>query len=399
MIRTTRIEVGFLIVLLAVMMLGAICAGLLSSERALAADSISAAQANVQSTAVKSLRSKGCSLVVTWRKVASADGYQVAYATKASMEGATVKNVNGSARTKCIVKGIDRGKTYYVKVRARAGTKRSAWSGARSLKVAKLKRTDLTRIITKASSANKGTKNLKVYNSTYKPSKRKAGKRLLKYIRSMAQSSKINIVMTDLTSGDTITYSPLRIMYSASCLKGPFVASLNKWKPRSRSSSAGSMRDTIVWSNNGTYAGLRSHYGSSTMRKMHKYSRISSNGYSTYYRFLPTRDLAKLWVGTYWYFYKNTNKNSKWARSLYTHGLSSYIYQGLKGKRKVHAKPGWYPGGIYNVQNDAGVVMAKVNGKNRPYVVAIMTSAYGQYGKLRKLVQLLDAVHTDMVKR
>ena len=350
-------------------------------------------------TAVTGLQAKGCSLIVKWRAVAAVNGYQIAYSTSSNMRGATVRTMKGASKTSLVVKGVERGKTYYVKVRTCKGANRSAWSAARSLKMRALSRTDLTRIVSKASAANKGKKKLKVYNSTYQPSRHKAGKRLLKYIRSMAKGNKINIVMTDLTSGDTLTYSPKRSMYSASCLKGPFVASLNKWKPRSRSSSSGSMRETIVWSNNDTYAGLRGRYGSSTMRKMHKYSGIGKGGYSTKYRFLPTRDLAKLWVGTYWYFYKDTNKNSKWARSLYTHGSNSFIYSAMKGKKKVHAKPGWYPGGSYNVRNDAGVVMAKVNGKSRPYVVAVMSSAYGQYGKLAKLVKLLDAVHTDMVKR
>ena len=375
-----------------------VCAGMVSVGRAFASETLLVTEAGIQVPVVTELKSKGNSLVVHWQKVSSASSYQVAFATTAGMKGLVVKNVSGASKTNLVVKDVDRGKTYYVKVRACKGAKRSAWSGARALKVSKLGRKDLTRIITKASAANKGKKKFKVYNSTYKLSKRKAGKRLMKYVKRMAKSSKINIVMTDLTSGDTLTYSPKRSMYSASCLKGPFVASLNKWKPGSRSRSAGSMRETIVWSNNDTYAGLRGRYGSSTMRKMHKYSGIGKGGFSTYYRFLPTRDLAKLWVGTYWYFYKDTNKNSKWARNLYTHGSNSFIYQAMKGKKKVHAKPGWYPGGAYNVRNDAGVVMAKVNGKSRPYVVAVMSSAYGDFGKLRKLVKLLDAVHTDMVK-
>lgn len=376
-----------------------VCTGMVSVGRAFASETLLVTEAGIQAPVVSGLKSQGSSLVVHWQKVSSASSYQVAFATTAGMKGLVVKNVSGASKTKLVVKGADRGKTYYIKVRACKGAKRSAWSGARALKVSKLGRKDLTRIITKASAANKGKKKFKVYNSTYKLSKRKAGKRLMKYVKRMAKSSKINIVMTDLTSGDTLTYSPKRSMYSASCLKGPFVASLNKWKPGSRSRSAGSMRETIVWSNNDTYASLRGRYGSSTMRKMHKYSGIGKGGFSTYYRFLPTRDLAKLWVGTYWYFYKDTNKNSKWARNLYTHGSNSFIYQAMKGKKKVHAKPGWYPGGAYNVRNDAGVVMAKVNGKSRPYVVAVMSSAYGDFGKLRKLVRLLDAVHTDMVKR
>lgn len=344
-------------------------------------------------------RAVGCSLVITWKKPAQrVDGYQVCYATSSDMAHAASKRVKGHAKTKLVAKGLARGKTYYVRVRSFKGSAYSAWSSVRSVKLAQLGRKDLTSIVSKAAAKNKGKKRLKVYNSTYKLSAHKAGRRLSRYVKHMAKSYKVNIVMIDLTSGDTLSYSPRRSMYSASCLKGPYVAALNKWKSGSRSSSSGSMRETIVQSNNDTYASLRSHYGPAPMSKMYKYAGISTKGAGQYYRNLSTRDLAKLWVGTYWYFYRDTNKNSRWARSLYTHGHNSFIYQSMRGKAKVHAKPGWFPGGGYNVQNDAGIIMAKVNGKSRPYVVAIMSSACDQYGKLRKLVRLVDAVHTDMVK-
>ena len=29
----------------------------------------------------------------------------------------------------------------------------------------------------------------------------------------------------------------------------------------------------------------------------------------------------------------------------------------MKKRWKVHAKPGWYPGGGFNVQNDAGIAL------------------------------------------
>lgn len=243
------------------------------------------------------------------------------------------------------------------------------------------------------------SKSLKAYNlKGYNLKKTKAGKKLLAYVKQLRKRYKISIVMIDLKTGMGVSAAPKRVMYSASCLKGPYVASLNRWKPSSRKGSAGMMRSTIVQSNNNTYSALRNRYGSGTMKKMLSYSKVSSISYARKYSYLPVKDLAKLWVGTYWTFYKDTNKNSKWARSLYTHGTQSFIYQGMKGKFKVHAKPGWFPGGGFNVQNDSGVVMAKVNGKSRPYVLTVMTSACGQQKKLQKLVKLIDAVHTDMVK-
>lgn len=352
-----------------------------------------------KATSIKTARAQGAGIVVTWKKrTTQTSGYELCYSTSKSMSSATKKKIAGAKKNKLAIRGLKTGKTYYVKVRTYKGKLYSAWSRAKKVKLVKPGRKDLTKLLDKAASKNKGTKSLKMYNSTYQVTKTKAGKKLLKYIKKLRKNYRINIAMIDVKSGEVLTYSPMRSMYSASCLKGPYVASLNKWKPSSRSGHKSTMRNTIVWSDNDTYASLRNEFGSETMRKMHVYSGVDTDLYYFKYHWLPTRDLAKLWVGTYWYFYESTNANSKWTRSLYTHGYESFIYRGLKGTWKVHAKPGWYPGEGKDVQNDAGVVMAKVDGKSRPYVVAYMTSLCGEHTKLRKLVRLVDDVHTDMFK-
>ena len=68
-------------------------------------------------------------------------------------------------------------------------------------------------------------------------------------------------------------------------------------------------------------------------------------------------------------------------------------------RRCVLAKPGWFPGDNKDVLNDSGIVMAKVNGKRRPYVLTVMTQPFGNRAGLRKLVRYLDDVHKDMCKR
>lgn len=96
-------------------------------------------------------------------------------------------------------------------------------------------------------------------------------------------------------------------------------------------------------------------------------------------------------MGTYWSYYRETNTRSAWARALYAHPLNSFIDRGLSTPTRT--KPGWYPGGGYNVQNDAGVVLSS----DGHYVLAVMSSACGQYGSLASLVRAIDAVHADMV--
>ena len=351
----------------------------------------------------KKLKAKvvGGSVLVSWKPAKKqTSGYRLYWSTsrKFAKKKTHKKLLTKRSAHKLELRGLAVGKRYYFKVAAfkKVKSKRywSAQSKRRSAKIARQSKDDLLKLLSKASSS----KSVKTFNSTYKLGKTKAGKSLLRTVSDLRKRYKINFEMIDIQTGEGLSCSPHRYMYSASCLKGPFVASLNRWKPYSRR-SAGTMRSTIVWSDNNTYSALRSSYGSSTMSKLMRYSDVHSFDPYRKYAYLPTSDLAKLWVGTYWYFYKSTNANSTWCRNLYTHGYNSFIYQGMKTRgKKVHAKPGWFPGGGYNVQNDAGVVMAKVGGKSRPYIVSVMTSACGQYAKLRELVRAIDDVHTDMCR-
>lgn len=239
---------------------------------------------------------------------------------------------------------------------------------------------------------------VKSFNSDTDISKLKSGRALIKYVKQLRKSSVISFVVIDVNTGEGFGANPRKKMYSASCLKGPYVAALCKYKPYSYSRSRSLMRSTVTVSNNDTYASLRKRYGHSPMRKLRSLTKATSFDPDWKYTYIRTRDLARLWVGTYWYFYRDKNKNSIKCRRMYTHGTQSFIYRGLKSRAVVHTKPGWYPGGGLNVQNDAGIVMAKYKGDYSPYIISVMTTANGQHKKLRKLVRLIDDVHRDMYR-
>lgn len=221
----------------------------------------------------------------------------------------------------------------------------------------------------------------------------KAMKRLRGAIKNM-KGYKLGFVMMDLTTGAGISYNPGKQLYSASALKGPYVAAVNKYSPSGAKRAYGTMSSVIKWSSNDGYSSLHSRFGGGPMLKMMSYSGVSSSEMSgnRKYNYISARTLAKLWVGTYWYFYRQTNNRSFVTRNLYAHPLNSFIDKGLKIPTRT--KGGWFSG-KYNVQNDAGIVFA--NG--HPYVVAVMSSACWQFGKLSNLVRAIDGVHTDMVKR
>lgn len=236
------------------------------------------------------------------------------------------------------------------------------------------------------------------FNSDTDISKLSSGKALIKYVKKLRKHSVISFVVIDVNTGEGFGANPKKKMYSASCLKGPYVAALCKYKPGSYRRSKGLMRRTVTVSNNDTYASLRRKYGHGPMRKLRALTKASSFDPDWKYTYIRTRDLARLWVGTYWYFYRDKNADSVKCRKMYTHGTQSFICKGLKGRAVVHTKPGWYPGGGLNVQNDAGIVMAKYNGEYSPYIISVMTTANGKHKSLRKLARLIDDVHRDMYR-
>ena len=235
---------------------------------------------------------------------------------------------------------------------------------------------------------------VKVIGSDYKLSS-SAGRQLSDAVSALtSRGYKLGFIMMDLTTGVGVCRNQDVSLYIASSIKGPYVAAVNKYYP-SRVSAywKNVMTDTIVNSSNSGYSSLRSQFGSSIFSSYMTYAGVSGRwSASVSYPYMRPRDLAKLWVANYWYFYEETNNNSAWCRSIFTHSSNSPIYYALGNRYTVHSKPGWYPYSPYWVQNDGGIVMA--NG--RPYLISILSSACNEYTKLGDLVRALDAVHSDM---
>lgn len=361
-----------------------------------AADQTVTSEKTVLPAPAAGVASKGTTYFTAyWENVEGAAGWNLQYSSYKSMKAAKSITIGNKDIVRYKVSKLRSAAVYYFRIRAKDvnGTYGS-WSQVKKVTTKSASKSELLSYVRKAP----GGKTVRTCNTGYSLSKTGSGKALTKYVNFLRKKYKITFIMMDIKSGQIVTCNSKKVMYSASCLKGPYVASLNKWKTSGVRKHKSLQKNTIVYSNNETYAKLRSMYGSGPMKKMMKYSSVSSFDAKRKYAYLPCRDLGKLWIGTYWYFYKDKNSSSNYCRSLYTHGTQSFIYRGMKGKYKVHAKPGWYPGGGYNVQNDAGIVMAKVGGTSRPYMLCVMTSACGRHDKLRILVKKIDAVHTDMVK-
>ena len=93
-------------------------------------------------------------------------------------------------------------------------------------------------------------------------------KSLKSAIKSISPSG-TGIVLLDLKSGKGLSYNAGQSFYSASTMKGPFVASLASAQPSAISASNGNVTATIRWSSNEDYMSLVNRYGKNCMKQSH----------------------------------------------------------------------------------------------------------------------------------
>lgn len=207
----------------------------------------------------------------------------------------------------------------------------------------------------------------------------------------------LDFVMLDLTTGRGIAYLPDETMYSASCMKGPYVAAVCQYQTsRVTASWQKQMRLAIVESDNGAYRAVHKKYGTKGMAKLMETAGVDSFDPSKRYASLPPEDLAKLWVAMYQYLFLSTETDDlhTWCRRLFLKSRESFFRDALPGQI-VYSKPGWLDLLRYNTRNDAGIIIGKDrNGNRAPYVLVVMSSAYGKDAELRELTRALDGVHT-----
>lgn len=204
------------------------------------------------------------------------------------------------------------------------------------------------------------------------------------------QGYDLGFVMVDLTTGKGISCNADGTFYSASTIKGPYVAAVCSLYPDSIASWAGTMEPTIRWSSNEGYASLRNAFGPQPMWEWSARSGVSGDIASLRYPWYTARDLAKLWTSNYEYF----TTSGGWAASWFTSSSNSALYYQLGSWYTVWSKPGWIAaGGAYNVSNDAGIVW----GNGGPYLVAMLSNYPANTARLNDVVWALEAAHNEMM--
>ena len=210
-----------------------------------------------------------------------------------------------------------------------------------------------------------------------------------------AEGYTVGFMLYDLNTGGGISYHADNVYYSASAIKGPYVAWVAQTYPDSALNMYSTISNTITWSSNSDYFALISNFGKSGFDSWAAGLGSGDCGITDgSFAAINARDFARLWINMYSYFMSGDETAGK-IRDLYSDTLQSCIAEALGTMYTVYSKAGWIgegQGTYYNVQNDAGIVMKP----DHPYVLVILSDAYGRLDLLDSLVACLDECHTNL---
>ena len=200
----------------------------------------------------------------------------------------------------------------------------------------------------------------------------------------------VGMIMMDLAKGTGVACNPDAIFYSASTIKGPYVASLVEARPGTLRSEARRIQSVLRYSDNDAYTQLRGIYGPSSLSAWCASSAVRGNVASGNYTYYSARELAKLWARANMFFSGSPvgAELGGWFQSPEI----SVIRSMLAGRYVTRSKAGWIGMAGYNATGDAGLVYAP----NGTYVMAILTNAPAQFHLLQDAVLAMDAAHSEM---
>ncbi len=197
-------------------------------------------------------------------------------------------------------------------------------------------------------------------------------------------------IMVDMDSGKGISYNPDQIIYSASTIKGLYVASLCAENPDAAKSHEQLIHSILEYSDNQAYASLRSMCGTAYIsdwcNKAGVRGAIAYGNYTSY----SARELCKLWLQNDTFF--NSGDWGSTVGSWYERPVVSPIHTKLGGQYTTRTKAGWLYTTPSRSANDAGIVYAN----NHRYALAIMTNAPGTLNLLEPLVSAINEAHNRM---
>lgn len=239
---------------------------------------------------------------------------------------------------------------------------------------------------------------------------------LLKAIEAIEDSGyDVGISLVDTTNGIAITYNADSAFYSASSIKGPYVAALGKYELGDDvTSQSGRISDTLEWSDNEAYATLRSIFGNSCMASLVSESdadQLSSTGINdevesvrvlqsgdsiadNNYEFVTPNQLTAMWCVVDEYL-ASDDAGAEFLASEFALPATSGIKYVGSAYGTTWSKSGWYPdeGDAYKTTVDAGVVREQTG----DVVVTIMLTKGEDFTALDSVALPLLQLHQELL--
>lgn len=234
----------------------------------------------------------------------------------------------------------------------------------------------------------------------------------IKYIQNRMNELKeynVGFVMLNLYTGKGVAYNIDNSEYSASCIKGPYVASLVENQPDSLKYRAKTMQSILELSDNDAYNSLRGSYGRAPLVNLCEDLKLDSQVSYHYYPFISARELAALWI--HMYIYLNTTEQGKEISDWYSHPNNSSIYTTLgvynseqdttynmAGSKctgmgyLTQSKAGWISSPNYRSTTEGGIIYPD---DGDPYLIAICTDIPADLIRLEPLCTTLNKIYEN----
>lgn len=204
------------------------------------------------------------------------------------------------------------------------------------------------------------------------------------------EDREVSFVMMDLCSGRTIYYNTAFEVYSASCIKGPYIISCLM----AGNDATNDMYLAGHYSDNEAYHRIRDTYGSALFARWLRKAGVRPTLAAYYYCHLTALDLTRMWLATYPYLIGDEAGSSS-ARQILQDSKSSAIELRLSSTHTVYSKAGWIADGViadYNAYNVGGIVMGEY-----PYLLIITSNARSTTTEAEELVTALEAAHDEII--
>lgn len=201
----------------------------------------------------------------------------------------------------------------------------------------------------------------------------------------------VSFILIDLLSGKCLYSNTALDVYSASCIKGPYLISCLM----AGNAPTKDMYLAGHYSDNDAYSRIRKQYGSTVMAEWLTACDVDPSLARYNYVHLNAIDLAKMWLAIYPYIVSDET-GSPVARKTLEGSLNSVLAAGPGTTRTVYSKAGWIDSNKredYHVYNCGGIVLDE-----NPYILVLCSNVRGTTAEAQALVDVLDTVHEQMIQ-